>query len=92
MRCNYLDEQKCKQNVSVRGIPCEFYDSRIDRESVPEGKFQYEIAGDDDSGGDPCRVQRGVMVNFFGTLICDQELPLGEDGVLWLEDGDFQWR
>ena len=31
------------------------------------------------------------MVNFFGTLICDQELPL-EDGILWVMDGDWVWK
>lgn len=92
MRYSYSEEQKYKQGVSVRGIPCEFYDGRIDRATVPEGKFVYEVAGDDDSGGDPCRVKLSVMVNFFGTLVCDQELPLGEDGVMLLEDGDFRWE
>jgi hypothetical protein len=31
------------------------------------------------------------MVNFFGTLIGSQPLPIGKDGVLWLGDGDFAW-
>ena len=50
-----------------------------------------KIGGDDDSGGEPARVQKGIWVNFFGTLICDQQLPLDEDKVLWLQDGDFIW-
>lgn len=79
------------EKVSVCGIPCDFNDMRIDRSTVPEGKYQYEVADDDESGGDPARVQPGVMVNFFGTLICDEPLPIGEDGVLWLRDGDFVW-
>lgn len=92
MRYDYNTEKKHKQGVSVRGIPCEFYDGRIDRATVPEGKFLYEVAGDDDEGFEPCRVQRGVMVNFFGSLVCDKELPLGPDGILWLEEGDFRWN
>ncbi|MDE5695884.1 MAG: hypothetical protein K2I96_00495 [Lachnospiraceae bacterium] len=79
------------QKVSVCGIKCEFSDIRIDRSTVPEGKYQYEVAGDDDSGGDPARIKRGIMVNFFGTLISDQPLPVENDGVLWLGDGDFVW-
>lgn len=51
---------------------------------MPEEKYQYEVAGDDDSGGDPARVRPGIMVNFFGTLISDQPLPVENDGVLWL--------
>ena len=47
--------------------------------------------GDDDSGGEPARVQKGVWVNFFGTLVFEQQLPLEEDNVLWLQEGDFTW-
>ena len=36
----------------------------------------------DDSGGESARVQTGVWVNFFGTLICDVPLPLETDNVL----------
>ena len=79
------------QKVSVCGIPCEFSDMRIARDTVPEGKYQYEVAGDDESGGDPARIQLGVMVNFFGTLICGEPLPIGENGILWLDDGEFVW-
>lgn len=87
MRLDYRREKF--QKVSVCGIPCDFSDMRIDRSTVPEERYQYEVAGDDDSGGDPARVQRGVLVNFFGTLISDVPLPLGCDGVLWLHDRDY---
>ena len=79
------------EKVSVCGIGCGFSDMRVDRSTVPEGKYQYEVAGDDDSGGDPARVRLGIMVNFFGTLISDQPLLIGNDGVLWLGEGDFVW-
>lgn len=89
MRLDYRKEKFSK--VSVCGVECEFNDMRIKPDSVPEGKYQYEVAGDDDSGGDPARVKQGVLVNFFGTLICDRPLLIGDDGVLWLTDGDFVW-
>ena len=43
MRLDYGKEKM--QAVEVRGIRCEFNDMRIDRNTVPEGKFQYEVAG-----------------------------------------------
>ena len=89
MRLDYRKETFSK--VSVCGVECEFNDMRIERSSVPEGKYQYEVAGDDDSGGDPVRVQSGVLVNFFGTLICASPLPVWKDGILWLAEGDFEW-
>ena len=79
------------ERVKVCGIPCLFHDARIERNTVPEGMYQYEIGGDDDSGAEPARVKRAVWANFFGTLICDQQLPLDENKVLWLQDGDFVW-
>lgn len=87
MRLDYNKEKFTK--VRVCGIECDFSDMRIDRSTVPEGRYQYEVADDDESQGDPSRVRRGIMVNFFGTLICDVPLPIGGDGVLWLYDGDF---
>ena len=82
---------KLFEKVNVCGVPCEFSDMRIDRSTVPKGKYQYEVADDDESSGDPARVKSGIMVNFFGTLICDKPLPIGEDGVVWLKNGDFVW-
>lgn len=87
MRYDYREEHF--QKVKVKGIPCEFCDGRIDRSTVPAEKFLYEVAGDDDGGWDPARVKKAIMANFYGTLICEKELPLGDDGVLWLEDDDF---
>ena len=89
MRLDYRNETFSK--VSVCGVECGFNDMRIERSSVPEEKYLYEVAGDDDSGGDPARIQQGVLANFFGTLVCDNPLPIGDDDVLWLADGDFVW-
>ena len=77
--------------VRVCGINCEFFDVRIDKNTVPEGKYQNEVAGDDESGGEPVRVSRGILVQFFGTLISDEQLPIGRDGNLWLMEDDFVW-
>ena len=89
MRLDYSKEKFTK--VRVCGIECDFSDMRIDRSTVPKKKYQYEVAGDDDSGSNPSRVRHGIMVNFFGTLISDAQLPLMNDNVLWLQEGDFEW-
>lgn len=47
-------------------IPCDFRDMRIDRSTVPEGRYLYEVADDDESQGDPSRIRKGIMVNFWG--------------------------
>lgn len=92
-RYTYEEIKDELQKVNVRGHICEFCDCRLDRNSIPEEKYMYEVAGDDDCGDIPCRVRNVVLVNFFGTLICDEELPLEVDsatasnGVMWLNGG-----
>ena len=81
MRLDYRKEKF--QKVSVCGIPCDFSDMRIDRRTVPKERYQYEVADDDESQGDPVRVGYGIMVNFIGTLISDVPLPLVDDKVLF---------
>ena len=87
MQLDYWQEKFTK--VRVCGIECNLSDMRIDRSTVPKEKYQYEVADDDESQGVPARVRYSIMVNFFGTLISDVQLPLGSDGILWLHDGDF---
>ena len=87
-RLNFYDEKF--QEVTVKGITCRFSDMRIDRDIVPDGLYLYEVAGDDDIGDEPSRVKEAVLVNFIGTLITDTELPLGEDGVVWLDENDYE--
>ena len=89
MRLDYRTEEF--QKVSVCGIVCDFSDMRIDRSTIPKGRYQYEVADDDESQGEPSRVRLGIMVNFLGTLISDVPLPLINDNVLWLQEGDFEW-
>lgn len=89
MRLDYRTEKF--QKVSVCGIPCDFSDMRTDRSTVPKERYQYEVADDDESQGNPVRVGYGIMVNFFGTLISDVPLPLGYDGVLYLQESHFVW-
>lgn len=77
--------------VKVKGIECEFYDIRIDRDSVPKEKYFYEVRHDDEDWSYPCQVAKGILVNFYGTLIADQPMPLDENGKLQLGDDDFEY-
>ena len=89
IRLDYKKESM--QKVLVRGILCEFNDMRIDRNTIPEGKFMYEVA-DDDSDGEPARIRPGILVNFFGTIICNQKLEPDEGDTIWLQDDEWEWK
>ena len=79
------------ETISWRGKEYEFSDMRIDRDTVPNGKYVYEIA-DDDSDGEPARIRPHILVNFFGTLISDEPLAFEDDDVIWVtEEDDFYY-
>ena len=51
-----------------------FVSVRIDRKTVPDGYGVYDIA-DYDSTGIMCRIAKSVMVNHYGTFVCDRKIP-----------------
>lgn len=90
MRRNYneLETNGEFYEGEVAGVRCKYTDERIDPESVPAGKYLYEVAGDDDCGDEPVRVSKHINVNFYASVITDQELELDSDDDLWL-NGDY---
>lgn len=85
MTFNYNSEDKTpmllvlENGVSVKG---EFIDLRIAVETLPPNKEWYQIRHSDDDGSEPASLKRGcVIVNFFGTFICDpiKEITDGEE-------------
>ena len=57
-----------KQFVSVE---CEFYDVRIERSSVPQGLYHYEVAGDDAECMKLVGVARGTYYKYKRELKAD---------------------
>ena len=73
-----------------------FSDLRIEKDSIPEGYLMYEIRHDDNGWGEPVEIALGVLVNFFGTVIVKEPLPLEPSPVtgnayLWIEEGDWKY-
>jgi hypothetical protein len=76
-------------NGEIAGIPCMYTDERIDPETIPDGKYVYEVAGDDDCGDEPTRVSPHVAVNFYATVVCDEPLELDSEENLWLTGNNY---
>lgn len=68
-----------------------FSNYRIDRSTVPEGLYMYEVRHDDDQQGDPCQIKSSILVNFWGTVITNESLELDENDSL-LINSEEDWN
>ncbi len=78
MTFDYNKESKSRLTIILENgieVQGEFIDVRIAADTIPEGKHWYQIRHSDSGDGDIASIRRGcIMVNFFGTFICD---PIG---------------
>lgn len=84
MTYDYITETKTPMSLTLEngktlyGI---FLDCRITVDTLPKGKQWYHIRHCDEDWGEPASLKRGcVVVNFFGTFVCDH--------AEWMADGD----
>ena len=92
MRYNAATENY--ERVEVFGKDCLFTCARIDRSTVPEGMYAYDVRHDDDCQGIPCQIKPHVLVNHWGTIICAEPIEMEFEDVFacrYLEDGDFNY-
>lgn len=75
--------------VTILGVPALFTDLRVDRSTVPDGVYRYELRYSDDYGGEPVELARGIMVDFFGTVLTREPIQLPIGGGIDLDDGDL---
>lgn len=62
------------EKVYVFGKEMYFTDWRIDRETVPEGLFVYEVRHMEDNMFEPAVISEYIWVNYFGTLISKEPI------------------
>lgn len=74
MRVNAMTEEF--EDVTVLGHPMIFTCLRVDRDTVPEGLYVYEVRHDDDQRGDPVQIGNLIMVNHWGTIISNKPIRL----------------
>ena len=73
------------EEVKLFGMNVLLTTARIDRASVPEGLHLYELRHADEDWCDPVQVGKGVLVNFYGTVLSREPIALGADGFLNLD-------
>ncbi|MCM1335476.1 MAG: hypothetical protein NC084_13085 [Bacteroides sp.] len=78
------------EKFEILGREALFTDLRIDRKSLPEGLYAYDLRDCDDCSGDPCEVKSFVLVNHWGTVIVKEPIEGADDGVM-LDDDDYNY-
>ena len=61
--------------------------ARIERNTVPENLFCYDVRHDDNCQGLACEVRNRVLCNHWGTILSKTEIPLEDDGGYYPEEG-----
>ncbi len=59
-----------------------FTSLRIDKDTIPDGVYLYEIRGDDYTCGEPVQIAESIMVNHLGTILTTTPIDLPADGNL----------
>lgn len=75
--------------AEIDGKPVLFTNMRLDRDTVPEGIFCYDIRDSDALDGSFAEMKSFVMVNHWGTILCREPFPLDEHGSYYPDDWGF---
>ena len=75
--------------MEIDGRAALFTNSRLDRDTVPEGLSCYDVRDSDNLDGSFAEIKPFVRVNHWGTILCREALPLDEAGSYYPEDWSF---
>jgi hypothetical protein len=76
------------QPIVINGVPCLFTDCCIDKNSLPENLYAYDLR-DSDNGEGFSSIEPFVLVNHGGTILTEREIPMTEDGSTPVKEYDF---
>ncbi len=62
--------------IDLDGYICLFTDIRLDRNTIPESLYCYDVRDSDYCDGTFAEITPSVIVNYWGTIICKEPLPL----------------
>ena len=89
---NYDAQKVTYQEVAIFDRPALFTECRIDRATMPEGVYRYELRHGDEDWGEPRELARNLMVNFYGTVLTREPFQLPIDGWIPLESGSLSFQ
>lgn len=76
MQVNAMTEEF--EHIEIFGKPVLFTNARVDKATVPEGWYRYNIRGSDYDPGSFGTLEREVGANHAGTILSPEEIPLSK--------------
>lgn len=76
------------ETIEINSIQALFTNGHIDRNSLPQGIYAYDIRHSDD-GDEFETIQKKVIVNHAGTIITREEIPMTCGDYAPIEDYNF---
>lgn len=76
MQVNAMTEEF--EHIEIFGKPVLFTNARVDRATIPDGWYRYDIRGSDYDPGSFGTLEREVAVNHAGTILSPEEIPLSK--------------
>lgn len=74
------------EHIELFGKPALFTNSRIDRTTVPEGFYCYDLRGSDYDPGRPVTIENQVTVNHAGAVLTPEPVTIPKEGFRRLRD------
>lgn len=86
----YPSDELYYEQVTVTGHTALYTNERIKRDTVPDGWYLYEVRHDDECQGIPCEIAKGILVNFWGSLLMHDKLPeVEKEGALYISEEEW---
>ena len=64
---------------------------RIDRNTIPDGLYAYDLRHDDDCQGVICEIKPFVLVNHWGTILSKEPIPMSDGGCRLVTEDDYSY-
>jgi hypothetical protein len=75
------------RTIELRGQHVIVLESERPKERTPD-KFYYGIRHEDSDLDMPITLEPSVVVNYWGTIVCDKPIDLGPEGYVALTEGE----
>lgn len=88
----YNANEQTYQEVTIMGRPALFTELRIDRATVPEDVYRYELRHSDEDWNEPVELSRSIAVNYYGTVLTREPFQLPVEGWLPIEPDSLSFQ